>query len=622
MRLSTTIFAHGGDLPGHLWDLRGQLASGGAQAPPDALGITSVLEELDHVCASAGSGRTLRGNDPASFVADLGRSLESIGAHTVSAAAPEFADFRRELNRVSPRLRSAEGARAVDLASNSLRESLRRSEVTVAAWRDVVAAFDDEDVSPETCETLMRHLRELAELRGHLWAPQGLASRLQSVLSDNLTQTSGQPPTPIDERLAQCEELIAAQPSVADCAVWFVFANANLMASHREIGPLLFVARDFVPDGFAPGRALQDVGPLPELEHWEDAESSLTQLPSEHVVLARVWLPGTSEDQAPQKARVVLESLLEIANPASRWNLYEGHLVWSGGDHFWGSSFLDADQWERDSPPVGPHFEGTDRALTDFTAEFVQRLTDEDAAAQEAVEDARWTIALGRAADASQRVALGTRALERTLGIARANDESWVDVTTRFLKAPWIRLELANAMFDAVLAATKGLPARRTRNAVVYKEIHDLVLPEHEPGRRIVSYPGLAKVEASYGHLWEPDALAGRIVREACAVLTDPHAALRAIRTLEARFDRLLARTQRQRNALIHGTRPSLSVLETIDGFVRTLNAYMAQESLRTAETGQNPLQQLERWRVQALMRHQRLEKEEDPVEVMFPTDS
>jgi hypothetical protein len=619
MRPATTVFAHGGDLPGHLWDLRSQLASGGAQAPPDAIGLASALEELGHVCASAASGRFLRGKDPASLVDDLGRSLGSVGARTVSAAAPEFADFRSELNRVSPRLRSAEGARAVGLASHSLSASLRRSEAAVAAWRDVVAAFDDEDVSPGTCETLLRHLRELTELRGHLWEPQGLASRLQSVLGDDFAQMSGEPTTPIEDRLVRCEALIAAQPSVADCAVWFVFANADLTTSHRQIGPLLFVARDLVPDGFAPGRALQDIGPLPELAHWEDAESSLTQLPSEHVVLARVWLPSTYADQAPRKARIVLESLLDIANPASSWNLYEGDLVWSGGDHFWGSSFLDAAKWERDSPPVSPDFEGTDRALTDFKAEFVQRLADEDAAALEAVEDARWTIALGRAADASQRVALGTRALERTLGIARANDESWVDVTRRFLKAPWVRLMLANEMFDAALAATNGLPGRRTRNAAAYKEIHDLVLPEREPGRRIVNYSGLAKVQASYGHLWKPDSFSGRIVREACAALTDSHAALLAVGALEARFDRLLARTQRQRNALIHGTRPTHAVLDTIDGFVRTLNAYMAQESLRTAETGQSPLQQLERWRVQALMRRQRLEKEEDPVEVLFP---
>ncbi len=620
MRPATPVFAHGGDLPRHLWDLRSQLASGGGQAPPDAMGLPTALEELLYVCASAAGGRFLNDEDRGSLIADLGRSLGGVGPHAARAAQPELGDFRRELGRLRVRLRSAEGARAGELALRSLRAALGRSEVTVGAWRDTIESFRDRDCSPETCEAMMRNLRELAELRGHLWEPLGLASRLQTALGDDAAQGAGEPATPIEERLARCEELIAAAPVVGDCAVWFVLVGAALRSTHLPLGPVLFVPRDFVPDGLLPGGTLYDaVGALPEIEHWEQAESWLTQLPGEHVLLARVWLPNTFAEQAPRRARAVLESLLEIARPTSNWKLYEGHMVWSGGLSFWGASFLDAEQWARESPQVSPFWEGTDRALGEFKAEFVQRLTDEDAIALEAVEDARWTIALARAADASQRVALGTRALERTLGIARANDESWLDVTGRFLRGPWVLRELANEMFDAALAATEGLPRRHTRNAAAYSEINDLVLPESEPGHREVDFSGLAQVDVAYGALWETDAFSGRIVREACAVLSDAATALAAVVRLEARFDRLLARTERQRNALIHGTRPTPGVLATIDEFVSTLNAYMAQESIRTAETGQAPLEQLEQWRVDALLRREQLERREDPVEVLFP---
>jgi hypothetical protein len=615
MRPADTIFARGGDLPRHLWDLRAQLPGGGSQAPPDAMGLPTVLEELGHICAAAGVGRIVNGGDRASLIADIGGSIAGTGRLTASAAGPEFADFRSELSRLSVRLASAEGARAVSLAAGSLVAALHRPDVSVAAWRDAIAGFDDENVSPETCEALVRNLREVTELRGHLW--EGLASRLQGVLGDDFAEHQGS--TPISQRLVHCEELIAAEPAVADCAVWFVFSNADLTTSCREIGPLLFVPRDLVPDAFAPGRVLQDVGPLPELAYWEDAETHLTRIPTEHVVLARVWLIDTFVEQAPHKARAMLESLLEIARPASKWTLYEGEMVWSGGERFSGSSFLDVDQWERDSAPVSPDIEGTDRALTDFKAEFVQRLADDDPTALEAVEDVRWTIAVRRAVDASQRVALGTRALERTLGIAKASDEAWPDVTSRFLKGPWVDLTLNNEMLDAAIAATSGLPGRHTHNAEAYKEIHDLVMPEIEPGRRSPDFKQLAKVQATYGHLWEDDAFAGRIVREACAALTSPQAALAALTRLEARFDRLIARTERQRNALIHGTRPARSVLDTVDGFLQTLNAYMAQESFRTAETGQTALAQLERWRVDALRRKQRLENGDDPADVLFP---
>jgi hypothetical protein len=281
MRPATTIFAHGGDLPRHLWDLRSQLRGGGAQAPPDATGLPTALDELGHICASATAGRLIRGGDRASLIADIGRAINGIGRFTASAATPEFADFRNDLNRLSPRLASAEGARAIDLAIASFRGALRRPTVSVAAWRDAVAAFDDEDVPTETCEALIRNLRELTELRGHLWEPQGLASRLQSVLGDDFAQSEGKI-TPIDQRLVQCEDLIADEPAVADCAVWFVFGNADLTTSCREIGPLLFVPRSLVPNAFASGRVLQDVGPLPELAYWEDAESSLTQIPTDH----------------------------------------------------------------------------------------------------------------------------------------------------------------------------------------------------------------------------------------------------------------------------------------------------------------------------------------------------
>jgi hypothetical protein len=620
VRPATPVFAHGGDLPRHLADIRSQLSGGGSQAPPDAMGLPTVLEELAHVCASATSGRLLNNDDRLSLIADIGRSVSDVGSHAAAAAAPELADFRREVGRLNTRLQSAEGARAVALATTSLSAALRRPDVAVGAWRDVIATFEAQESSAESCEASVRSLRELTELRGHLWEPLGLASRLQTILSDDaVAQESERPATPIEQRLAPCEDTISTEPEIGDVAVWFAFANANLTTPYLQLGPLLFVVRDFVPEGFAQDRALEDLGRLPDLERWEDAEAHLSQLPGEHVVLARVWLPETFAEQAPSKARMVLESLLEIAKPGSTWRLYEGYMAWSGGEHFWGSSLMDAEEWERNSPAVSPFFEGTHRALTEFKPEFVQRLADQDASALEAVEDARWTIGLARAGDASQRVALGTRALERTLGVARARDESWLDVTTRFLKGPWVRLTFENELLDAAIAGTSGLPGRHTYNAEAYREIHDLVLPEHEPGIRIVSYAGVAGVQTRYGHLWEANALSLRVVREASAALTDPIATLEMLSRLEARFDRLIARTERQRNSLIHGTRPTQGVLTTIDGFVSTLNAYVAQESIRTAETGGTPLQQLEQWRVEALARRQRVETGENPLDVLFP---
>jgi hypothetical protein len=88
---------------------------------------------------------------------------------------------------------------------------------------------------------------------------------------------------------------------------------------------------------------------------------------------------------------------------------------------------------------------------------------------------------------------------------------------------------------------------------------------------------------------------------------------LAALTQLEYRFDRLIARSERQRNALIHGTSPTYPVLASVDRFVRELNAFTAQVTLRAAETGETPLERLEIWRIEGHVRRQRLNRGDDP---------
>ncbi|MCA1679167.1 MAG: hypothetical protein LC777_09605, partial [Actinobacteria bacterium] len=97
-----------------------------------------------------------------------------------------------------------------------------------------------------------------------------------------------------------------------------------------------------------------------------------------------------------------------------------------------------------------------------------------------------------------------------------------------------------------------------------------------------------------------------------------PEKASAWLTALEGRFRCLLARTERQRNAIVHGQRPTEGVLASIDEFVRDLGRLVAQESMRSAETGQPPLSQLERWRVDLLEEHARLSAGESPLQVLF----
>jgi hypothetical protein len=142
-----------------------------------------------------------------------------------------------------------------------------------------------------------------------------------------------------------------------------------------------------------------------------------------------------------------------------------------------------------------------------------------------------------------------------------------------------------------------------------------------EPGRSYPSAEGVARLEAYFGPLDATIArglVENRLLRRALAVLTQADEALRWLAEGEDRFETLLARTKRCRNAVIHGQRPSVGSLATVDEFVRDLGRLVAQESMRSAETGDAPLSQLERWRGELVEQRARLEIGERPLTVLF----
>jgi len=109
-----------------------------------------------------------------------------------------------------------------------------------------------------------------------------------------------------------------------------------------------------------------------------------------------------------------------------------------------------------------------------------------------------------------------------------------------------------------------------------------------------------------------------RLARETVDILTSPKGALRRLNELGTRFDRLLARTERQRNALTHGTGTTNAAVSGIDSFAVVLARYAANEVMHQVITGKEPLIQLERDRAHALERDARLEAGEDPLGVLW----
>lgn len=211
------------------------------------------------------------------------------------------------------------------------------------------------------------------------------------------------------------------------------------------------------------------------------------------------------------------------------------------------------------------------------------------------------------------------------MSLATAEEESWVDGTRRYLKAPWLRHTLADDLLDAGAVAVWHMPNRggmldrSDANAELFREADATVFPQQEPGRGIFSPSGLATMADRLLAALPEGSLDHRVVRDATEVLCSSEAALARVQELEERFERLLKRAERQRNAVVHGTGTAPAVLETVERFLHLTGRYVAQENMRSAETGEERLIELERSRYRLLDEKARLQSGDDPVEVLFP---
>jgi len=247
----------------------------------------------------------------------------------------------------------------VDLSLGALLERFYQPEVVQAAWDDVVDAFA-EGQTAEVGEYCIAVLRELCEARGHKWSDLGLAYQLTRLLSDDIAvavaagavdgetvsdwgATAG---LSEEERLSLCRVAVAAEAARGDVAVWLLFVEAYVEGWQR-LGPVQLFDAHLMPDGIRAGGALggfDDYEAPPELGDW-DADSvysgDLGVPVGEHAVLARVWLPETLVELAPQRARVLVQTLVEVANDDSRWVLKDGEAAHRVGGDWYGSLGFD-----------------------------------------------------------------------------------------------------------------------------------------------------------------------------------------------------------------------------------------------------------------------------------------
>jgi hypothetical protein len=211
---------------------------------------------------------------------------------------------------------------------------------------------------------------------------------------------------------------------------------------------------------------------------------------------------------------------------------------------------------------------------------------------------------------------LALRTVERVLGQARESPhDNAAAPAERFLRALWVTDTLSHEIHDAVFAAHGGV-----ENSFGPTELKNRLLSMLNGASTWHDlFADFLPVAPDALAALTPGSMAHRIVRDAVDVLTSPEKALTRLNELGQRFDRLLARSERQRNALVHGTGTTDAALHSVDVFVRVLAKYAAGEALNSAEGRKEPLVALEQLRIKALEQRARLEVGEAPVEVLWP---
>jgi hypothetical protein len=613
--------------------LRRQLPGGGYGAPADALGPISALQELELI---AGRG-FINSRDAESLKVDVREALNDLGARTREAARLEIDGFLRGMGDLRKRIADPASRASLRAEVDTVLARLSDDDVRSAAWRDAAGEFLRSDRSAERCELRLLQLRELAEHAGFDW--QYLSGQLDFVLEDRRVVIASLLPEVPEEgeeiaglteqaRLDLCASRVAEGVGRIDAAVWFVIAHEAMNVPWISLGPVQFFTGGLWHEGLLPGGELSvhepDFVPPPELADVSDAEAWMQRIDRSQVLLARIWLTDVPRGRAETQAREVLEASIELAHPDSSWEVYEGALAWTLAGGWFGRSFLSPTEARKHAAPVHPVFEPTAENLQDLDVRLIERLASQEKETASAVHDTRLDLAIARNQSPELRVALGTRPIERALSASASQERKWVKVAADYLLAPWIKYTLYDELFDAARSglAVPEYQAVSPQQEKEFSRLDALIWCPERPGRRLFSLAGFRQAAADLLSAVDDEGTAAhRLVSAAAEILASHITAAERLDQLQLRFHRLLVRSERQRNTIIHGGLPPAGLLANVDAFLRTLGAYAAQDALRHTQPGEVPLERLKREREEFLEAMSAIEAGGNLIDCLFPEE-
>jgi hypothetical protein len=204
-----------------------------------------------------------------------------------------------------------------------------------------------------------------------------------------------------------------------------------------------------------------------------------------------------------------------------------------------------------------------------------------------------WAESVRKLPDGAQRAALSIRLLERRLPRAPESQPRWGSTDGWLARARWwLRAGYADGQLfrnlsDAAFEGVHGIPAQHAANKELFLRYEALMLPstgglafEYRPKEIMGGLVDLA------GELPE-GSMEARIVMSAAASLSHGPAAAGRLEEHGGRFDVLLRRAARVRNAVLHGNNTVPAVVESIHSVLEQLTAAVISAEFHTIESTQ-----------------------------------
>jgi len=518
-----------------------------------------------------------------------------------------LADFEqscRTLEAITNKGSTATGRNTARVASETLLQELRSGASSTAAWDDLVQAAQDPSVDLDDLSWRTKALAEIVGASGVDFGAFATSARgilrdsaLEAAFAESYLNGSKRPPRSFpspgddagmtdDERLDLCRRLLEAPAVGGHQVVWLSFEAASLEQNQMEVGPVTFFHGGWLlaawahPDGPAYPSLPKELTAL-----GESPPEELQAL--ENFVVARVDLGNREQFGSLEAARQLVTAMVAVVRDRSsgHWRLMRGHMhAIDGSLHGW-SGFSAASSTRHYAPwldPTGAQLGGLAETLASaLPAEPGSRLG-------QVLDAVTWHGDAYERGDAFVDVVLAVRVLELVASWLPGSVR-WQAMAEDAYSVWWSRQQVIHEAYYAIHDALSD-------TAVAW------LAPEGERGRlrelgaQLITHDGarsLTDIERAIPLLPYLDTIyrrtcsEARRIRLAAATMASGNAAAARIDVHKERFNMLLKRLERCRNAVAHGGPLSVETALTTVEFGQTLARISLQRALKGELTGE-----------------------------------